>query len=96
MPLLKAWPDEPRIEKAVMLVPNSDSTNTNGPSERPARKKSSAPARRFGTTEGEDADVDDRDQVEPDDGERDHSPSSRCEGQARRTSTAMIAETARV
>ncbi len=46
MPLLKACPDEPRIEKAVMLVPNSDSTNTNGPSDRPARKKSSAPARR--------------------------------------------------
>ena len=43
MPLVKAWPDEPRIENAVMLVPNSDSTNTNGPSERPARKKSSAP-----------------------------------------------------
>ena len=46
MPLVKAWPDEPRIENAVMLVPNSDSTNTNGPSERPARKKSSAPRAR--------------------------------------------------
>ena len=38
MPFAKAWPDEPRIAKAVMLVPNSDSRNTAGPSERPARK----------------------------------------------------------
>ena len=38
MPLAKAWPAEPRIVKAVMLVPNSDSRNTTGPRERPARK----------------------------------------------------------
>ena len=38
MPLAKAWPAEPRIVNAVMFVPNSDSRNTAGPSERPARK----------------------------------------------------------
>jgi len=38
MPLAKAWPEAPRIENAVMFVPNSDSRNTVGPSERPARK----------------------------------------------------------
>jgi hypothetical protein len=42
IPLLKAWPDEPRIANAVMLVPNSDSRNTAGPSDRLARKYSSA------------------------------------------------------
>ena len=31
MPLAKAWPDAPRIENAVMFVPNSDSRNTTGP-----------------------------------------------------------------
>jgi hypothetical protein len=25
---LNAWPDEPRIEKAVMFVPNNDRRNT--------------------------------------------------------------------
>ena len=55
MPLLKAWPDEPRIENAVMLVPNSDSTNTNGP-ERAAGEEeilgagASRPARRNAKT----------------------------------------------
>ncbi len=38
MPLAKAWPEAPRIENAVMFVPNNDSRNTVGPSERPARK----------------------------------------------------------
>ena len=38
MPLAKAWPEAPRIENAVMLAPNSDSRNTAGPSDRPARK----------------------------------------------------------
>ena len=38
IPLLKAWPERPRMAKAVMLVPNSDIRNTNGPSERLARK----------------------------------------------------------
>ncbi len=38
MPLWKAWPDDPRIVNAVMCVPNSENRNTNGPSERPARK----------------------------------------------------------
>ncbi len=38
MPLANAWPDAPRIENAVMLAPNSDSRNTAGPSDRPARK----------------------------------------------------------
>ena len=42
MPLAKAWPDAPRMENAVMFVPNSDSRNTVGPRERPARKYSSA------------------------------------------------------
>ena len=37
-PFANACPDEPRIVNAVMLVPNSDSRNTNGPSARPARK----------------------------------------------------------
>ena len=37
-PLAKAWPADPRIVKAVMLVPKSDSRKTTGPSERPARK----------------------------------------------------------
>ena len=46
MPLLKAWPDEPRMANAVMFVPNSDSRNTYGPSERLARKYSSAAAER--------------------------------------------------
>jgi hypothetical protein len=41
IPLLKAWPELPRMAKAVMLVPNSESRNTNGPSDRRARKKSS-------------------------------------------------------
>ncbi len=41
-PLAKACPAEPRMVKAVMLVPKSDSRNTIGPSDRPARKKSSA------------------------------------------------------
>ena len=41
IPFAKAWPDEPRMAKAVMFVPNSDIRNTNGPSERLARKKSS-------------------------------------------------------
>ena len=31
IPLAKAWPDEPRIANAVMLVPKSDIRNTNGP-----------------------------------------------------------------
>src|SRR5688572_3961139 len=43
IPLLNAWPDDPRIANAVMLVPNSDSRNTTGPSDRLARKYSSAP-----------------------------------------------------
>ena len=43
MPLVKLWPDDPRMENAVMFVPNNESTKTNGPSDRPARKKSSAP-----------------------------------------------------
>src|SRR6187549_2167460 len=43
IPLLKAWPEDPRIAKAVMLVPNSESRKTTGPSERLARKYSSAP-----------------------------------------------------
>ena len=38
MPFANAWPDAPRIEKAVMFVPKSDSRKTTGPSERPARK----------------------------------------------------------
>ena len=38
IPLLKAWPEEPRIANAVMFVPNSDIRNTNGPSDRLARK----------------------------------------------------------
>ena len=38
IPLAKAWPEEPRIENAVMLVPKSDIRNTNGPSVRLARK----------------------------------------------------------
>ena len=38
MPLPKAWPEAPRMAKAVMFVPKSDIRNTNGPSERPARK----------------------------------------------------------
>jgi hypothetical protein len=38
IPLWKACPDDPRIVKAVMFVPNSDRRKTNGPSERPARK----------------------------------------------------------
>ena len=31
MPLAKAWPEAPRIENAVMFVPNSDSRKTVGP-----------------------------------------------------------------
>src|SRR6187455_2267215 len=42
IPLLKAWPDDPRIANAVMLVPNSESRKTAGPSDRLARKYSSA------------------------------------------------------
>ena len=38
MPFENAWPAEPRIVNAVMLVPKSDSRNTSGPSARPARK----------------------------------------------------------
>ena len=38
MPLAKACPDAPRMENAVMFVPNSESRNTVGPSDRPARK----------------------------------------------------------
>ena len=38
MPFENAWPEAPRMENAVMFVPNSDSRNTAGPSERPARK----------------------------------------------------------
>jgi hypothetical protein len=38
MPLLKAWPDDPRIANAVMFVPKSENKKTNGPSERLARK----------------------------------------------------------
>ena len=38
MPFANACPAEPRIVNAVMLVPNSDSRNTAGPSARPARK----------------------------------------------------------
>jgi hypothetical protein len=38
MPLLKAWPEEPRMANAVMLVPNKEKRKTNGPSERLARK----------------------------------------------------------
>ncbi len=38
MPLANAWPAEPRMVNAVMFVPKSDSRNTAGPSERPARK----------------------------------------------------------
>jgi hypothetical protein len=42
MPFAKAWPEAPRMENAVMFAPKSDSRNTTGPSDRPARKKSSA------------------------------------------------------
>ena len=42
MPLAKAWPEAPRMENAVMFEPKSESRNTVGPSDRPARKKSSA------------------------------------------------------
>ena len=38
MPFANACPDAPRIENAVMFVPKSDSRNTVGPSDRPARK----------------------------------------------------------
>jgi hypothetical protein len=38
MPLLNAWPDDPRMANAVMFVPKSENRNTNGPSERLARK----------------------------------------------------------
>ena len=38
IPLANAWPAEPRMVKAVMFVPKSDSRNTAGPSDRPARK----------------------------------------------------------
>ena len=38
MPLPNAWPADPRIVKAVMFVPKSESRNTAGPSDRPARK----------------------------------------------------------
>ena len=38
IPLWKAWPELPRMAKAVMLVPKSDIRNTNGPSDRLARK----------------------------------------------------------
>ena len=38
MPLANACPEAPRMEKAVMFVPNSDNRNTAGPSDRPARK----------------------------------------------------------
>ena len=44
MPFANAWPADPRIVNAVMFVPNSDSRNTAGPSERPARKYSSTAA----------------------------------------------------
>ena len=40
--MLNAWPDEPRIENAVMFVPNRESRNTYGPSDRLATKNSSA------------------------------------------------------
>jgi hypothetical protein len=43
-PFANAWPADPRIVKAVMFVPKSDSRKTSGPSERPARKYSSATA----------------------------------------------------
>jgi hypothetical protein len=42
MPFVKACPDEPRIAKAVMLVPKRENRKTNGPSDRLARKKPSA------------------------------------------------------
>ena len=38
MPFVKAWPADPRIVNAVMFVPNRESRNTIGPSDRPARK----------------------------------------------------------
>jgi hypothetical protein len=38
MPLLNAWPEEPRIANAVIFAPNREKRITNGPSERPARK----------------------------------------------------------
>jgi hypothetical protein len=38
IPFEKAWPDEPRIANAVMFVPNNENKNTNGPSDRLARK----------------------------------------------------------
>jgi len=37
-PVGEGVPEEPRIVKAVMFVPKSDIRNTNGPSERLARK----------------------------------------------------------
>ncbi len=43
-PFANACPADPRIVNAVMLVPNSDSRKTAGPSERPARKYSSTAA----------------------------------------------------
>ena len=42
IPFVKACPEEPRIANAVMLVPNRERRKTIWPSERPARKKSSA------------------------------------------------------
>jgi hypothetical protein len=42
IPFEKAWPDDPRIAKAVMFVPKRENRKTNGPNERFARKYSSA------------------------------------------------------
>ena len=36
IPFANAWPADPRIVKAVMFVPNSDSRKTTGPRDRPA------------------------------------------------------------
>ncbi len=82
---------------AVMFVPNSDSRNTAGPSERPARKYSSTASGLAIRAQGKDADVEDDREVGENEDRRNQcaSRSSRCDGHAKRVSAHMSTATAR-
>ena len=73
MPLAKAWPDEPRIVNAVMLVPKSDSRNTAGPERAAGEEVILGVARRRDRAEREDADVENDGEIGEDDERRESS-----------------------
>jgi hypothetical protein len=100
MPLAKAWPEAPRIEKAGMLVPTGDRRKTVAPRPRPARNIVFGVRRAGPGAEGKDADAEHERQIGEDDHCWNHlreaAPGSSWEGQISRMTTQSTTDIATV